>query len=80
MFRQDRLMHFTIGFIIGFTLSIISAIFKLFTQPTLGLVCLLSAFIVGLFKELFDKYYQKEKFDWLDFIMTILGGSLFFFA
>lgn len=73
-------MHFTVGFIIGFTLSIISAVFKIFTQPTLGLVCLSIAFFVGLLKELIDKYLQNEKFDWLDWIMTTLGGSLFFFA
>lgn len=80
MIPQDKAMHATVGFIIGFFLSIISAVFHLFTQPTLGFICLMMAFSAGLIKECFDYFYQKEKFDWLDLLATTLGGSIFWFA
>ena len=77
---QDKAMHFTAGFIISLLISSISAGFHLFTQPTLGFICLGAATLAGLLKECFDKFYQKEKFDWIDAGVTALGGSLFFFA
>ena len=80
MIPVDKAMHFTIGFAIGLFISMISAGFHLFTQPTLGFICLGVATLAGLLKECFDKFYQKEKFDWIDAGVTALGGSLFFFA
>jgi hypothetical protein len=35
---------------------------------------------MGIGKECYDKFYQKEKFDWWDVIATMLGGALYFFA
>jgi hypothetical protein len=80
MIKQDKAMHFGVGFIIGFIISIISAIFYIFTQPTLGFVCLLASLVVGIVKECFDYFYQKEKFDWFDILATTLGGGIFWFA
>lgn len=76
----DKAMHFTAGFGISLFISCISAIFHIFTQPTLGFVCLGAATTAGLLKECFDKFVQKEKFDWMDALVTALGGSIFWFA
>jgi hypothetical protein len=80
MIPQDKAMHFTVGFALSLLISILSAGFHLFTQPTLGWICLGAATFVGLAKECFDKFYQKEKFDIWDWVATALGGVLFFFA
>jgi hypothetical protein len=80
MMATDKMMHIGAGFIIGFFISILSALFHLFTQPTLGFICLGAATVAGLAKECFDKFYQKEKFDWVDAAVTALGGSIFWFA
>jgi hypothetical protein len=80
MIPVDKAMHFTVGFGLSLFISMISAGFHLFTQPTLGFICLGTATVAGLLKECFDKFYQKEKFDWIDAGVTALGGSLFFFA
>lgn len=80
MIPQDKAMHFTVGFAIGLLISILSAGFHIFTQPTLGFVCLSTATIAGLLKECYDYFYQKEKFDWIDALVTALGGSIFWFA
>jgi hypothetical protein len=80
MIPEDKAMHIGAGFIIGFFISILSALFHLFTQPTLGFICLGAATVAGLAKECFDKFYQKEKFDWVDAAVTALGGSIFWFA
>ena len=80
MMATDKMMHAGAGFIIGFFISILSAVFHLFTQPTLGFICLGAATLAGLLKECFDKFYQKERFDWVDAVVTALGGSIFWFA
>ena len=80
MIPQDKAMHFTAGFGISLFISIISAGFHLFTQPTLGFMCLGAATVAGLLKECYDKFYQKEKFDWIDAAVTALGGSIFWWA
>jgi hypothetical protein len=80
MIPVDKAMHFTIGFAMGLFISMISAVFHLFTQPTLGFICLGAATLAGLLKECFDKFYQKERFDWVDAVVTALGGSIFWFA
>lgn len=80
MIPQDKAMHFTAGFGLSLFISIISAGFHLFTQPTLGFICLGTATVAGLLKECYDKFYQKEKFDWIDAAATALGGSIFWFA
>ena len=80
MIPQDKAMHFTAGFAISLLISMISAGFHIFTQPTLGFVCLIAATVAGLLKECYDYFYQKEKFDWIDAAVTALGGSIFWFA
>ena len=80
MIPQDKAMHFTVGFGLSLLISAISAGFHLFTQPTLGFICLGTATVAGLLKECFDKFYQKEKFDWIDAAVTALGGSIFWWA
>ncbi len=80
MIPQDKAMHFTAGFAISLIIVIINARFDFFIQPTLGFVCLGTATMVGLLKECYDKFYQKEKFDWIDALVTSLGAVLYFFA
>jgi hypothetical protein len=80
MIPQDKAMHFTVGFGLSLFISMISAGFHLFTQPTLGFICLGAATVAGLLKECYDKFYQKEKFDWIDAAVTALGGSIFWWA
>jgi hypothetical protein len=80
MIPQDKAMHFTVGFGLSLFISIISAGFHLFTQPTLGFICLGAATVAGLLKECYDKFYQKEKFDWIDAAVTMLGGAIFWWA
>jgi hypothetical protein len=80
MIPQDKAMHFTAGFGLSLFISIISAGFHLFTQPTLGFICLGAATVAGLLKECYDKFYQKEKFDWIDAAVTALGGAIFWWA
>jgi hypothetical protein len=80
MIPQDKAMHFTAGFGLSLFISIISAGFNLFTQPTLGFICLGAATVAGLLKECYDKFYQKEKFDWIDAAVTALGGAIFWWA
>jgi hypothetical protein len=80
MIPQDKAMHFTVGFGLSLFISIISAGFHLFTQPTLGFICLGAATVAGLLKECYDKFYQKEKFDWIDAAVTALGGAIFWWA
>jgi hypothetical protein len=80
MIPIDKAMHFTVGFALSLFISILSAGFHLFEQPMLGWICLGTATLAGLFKECYDKFYQKERFDIWDWIATALGGVLFFFA
>jgi hypothetical protein len=80
MIPPDKAMHFTAGFGLSLFISIISAGFHLFTQPTLGFICLGAATVAGLLKECYDKFYQKEKFDWIDAAVTALGGAIFWWA
>ena len=80
MIPIDKAMHFTVGFAVSLLISILSAGFNIFTQPTLGWMCFGTSAILGLGKECYDKFYQKEKFDWWDAIATALGGILYFFA
>lgn len=80
MIPVDKAMHFTISFAVCLFISIFSAGFNLFTQPLLGWICLGVSTLMGIGKECYDKFYQKEKFDWWDVIATMLGGALYFFA
>ena len=80
MIPQDKAMHFTVGFAISLLISILSAGFNLFEQPVLGWICFGTAALAGLAKECYDKFYQKERFDVWDWVVTALGGILYFFA
>lgn len=76
MISEKRAWDFTSGFIISLFISIISTQFIWGVQPKLGFICLLSSFIVGLYRQL----NKKEKFDWIGLLISTLAGSLFFFA
>jgi hypothetical protein len=80
MIPQDKAMHFTVGFAISLLISTLSAGFNLFEQPTLGWICLGISALAGLVKECYDYFYQKERFDVWDWVVTALGGVLYFFA
>ena len=57
----DRLLHFAFG---GWVACIASEWYY----------ALLIGFIIGLAKELFDKYIKKSRFDWLDLLATFAGS------
>jgi hypothetical protein len=58
----DKIIHFLGGFFISTCLQTgdISMVFP--------------AVLVGTGKELYDKYYKKTKFDWVDLLATVVGG------
>lgn len=66
MIRTDLILHFLAGFLIA---TIATAFLPLCT----GIVL---ATVIGLGKELFDKFIRKQMFDFKDFILTFGGGFL----
>lgn len=59
---QDKLLHFILG--------VLLALSGLHWGWQIAVLCNVAG---SLGKELFDKYVQKEQFDPLDFLATILG-------
>ena len=64
--KYDKLLHFFIGFII----FVISTIF--FTN----ILSLVIVIVIGLSKELIDKFVKKSEIDPVDFTYTILSGLI----
>jgi len=67
---KDKGCHFIVG-------VIISAVFCLNGLLAIGLFV---AFIIGISKELFDKYIRKTFFDIKDVLATSLGSIFFTIA
>ena len=62
----DKICHISIGFIIGFILTIV------FSQ----LWGSIAFIILGVGKELYDKYIKKTEFDFFDMFGTMAGGFM----
>ena len=59
--KADKLLHFAYSYIIA-------------TWFNSDIISMLSVIILGVFKELFDKYVRKTKFDIADILFGIAGG------
>jgi hypothetical protein len=79
-FWDKKASYFIEGFIFSFFLSIFSAASHVFTQPTLGIICVSFGLIWGIGKQSYNKITNKEKFDILNILASSLGGAIFFFA
>ena len=60
--RIDLILHFLTGYFIASCFQ--------FT----GLWMIVIAVMAGVLKELFDKFHDKETFDWKDLALTFGGG------
>lgn len=66
MIETDKMLHGSINFLI-----------VLFGTFIIGLVgALVTAIVVSIAKELYDKYIQKTKFDWADIKADVIGMVL----
>ena len=64
--KIDKLYHFIAGIEISFVLLLFST----------NLAAISAVVLAGVAKECFDKFYQKEIFDIIDLLFTILGGVI----
>ena len=64
--KIDKLYHFIAGIEIAFVVLLFST----------NLAAISAVVLAGVAKECFDKFYQKEKFDIIDLLFTILGGVI----
>ena len=62
--KIDKLYHFIAGIEIAFVVLLFST----------NLMAISAVVLAGVAKECFDKFYQKETFDFVDLLFTILGG------
>lgn len=65
-FGIDKVLHFLAGWAV--TASVYMA------YPIDLVLILLIGTLLGLVKELFDKYYRKSVFDWRDMLATSVGS------
>lgn len=71
---KDKLLHFVICFLIALIFSII---FNLFLPTTISIIVgTFISLIVGIGKEIYDKYSPDHYFDWKDLIADF-SGSIF---
>ena len=64
--KIDKLYHFIAGIEIAFIVLLFST----------NLAAISAVILAGVAKECFDKFYQKETFDFVDLLFTILGGVI----
>ena len=64
--KIDKLYHFIAGIEIAFVVLLFST----------NLAAISAVILAGVAKECFDKFYQKETFDFVDLLFTILGGVI----
>lgn len=73
MLKRDKTLHLFIG-------AIVAAIVYIVTGGNVTL-SILAAVVIGLLKEMYDALHpQKHTVDFLDFVVTGLGGVLFVVA
>ena len=64
--KIDKLYHLIAGIEIAFIVLLFST----------NLAAISAVILAGVAKECFDKFYQKETFDFVDLLFTILGGVI----
>lgn len=64
--KYDRLLHFFVGFFL----------FELSVNFFSNIISLAILFVVGVIKELSDKYIKDSYFDITDLLFTILSGVI----
>jgi hypothetical protein len=76
----QKAAYFTLGFIIGFAITIISSAMNILDQPNLGIVCTSSSFVVGVYKFIKSHINNSKDFSLLDLLIITSGGAIYFFA
>lgn len=66
--EADKANHFFYGSFIVFLLFMLT-----YSETISFLVCI----VIAILKEIYDHFFGS-KFDWMDIIWTILGGSIIF--
>lgn len=64
--KTDKIYHLIAGVEIAFIVLLFST----------NLMAISAVVLAGVAKECFDKFYQKETFDFVDLLFTILGGVI----
>lgn len=71
---EDKLLHSKIGNIIFLIIFILSYIKRSFLHALIS--ALIVVFLVGLLKELYDKYVKKTFIDWWDIVASFMPFPL----
>jgi hypothetical protein len=71
---EDKLLHSKIGNIIFLIIFILSYIKRSFLHALIS--ALIVVFLVGLLKELYDKYVKKTFIDWWDIVASFMPYPL----
>lgn len=71
---EDKLLHSKIGNIIFLIVFILSYIKNSFLHALVS--ALIVVFLVGLLKELYDKYVKKTFIDWWDIVVSFMPYPL----
>ena len=64
--KTDKIYHLIAGIEIAFIVLLFST----------NLAAISAVVLIGILKECFDKFYQKEMFDIIDLLFTVLGGVI----
>lgn len=67
---EDKLLHSKVGNVIFLTVFILSYIKNSFLHALIS--ALIVVFLVGLLKELYDKYVKKTFIDWWDIVAAFV--------
>ena len=71
---EDKLLHSKIGNVVFLTIFILSYIKNSFLHALIS--ALIVVFLVGLLKELYDKYVKKTFIDWWDIVASFMPYPL----
>lgn len=74
-FEINFLHHFVYGAAIAMFFFIIANSLYEIEYNIAALIGVTAAHVVGLGKELYDKFIKKTWFDWYDFVWTIIGSA-----
>ena len=67
---SDKLLHSKVGNLIFILIFVISFFFATFLKSLL--ISIIGLLLIGLFKELYDKYIKKTFIDWYDIIASFI--------
>lgn len=71
---EDKLLHSKVGNVVFLTIFILSYIKNSFLHALIS--ALIVVFLVGLLKELYDKYVKKTFIDWWDIVAAFVPYPL----